>query len=72
MASFHIGTSIALENNKKAIIKGKIGEGGQGVVYLAEVDVLAVEVADALIMPAAGVVYDPGIIHASDHFAGLG
>ena len=38
MALFPSGTEIELENNKIARVKGKIGGGGQGTVYLAEVD----------------------------------
>ena len=38
MPAFSIGSAVALENNKTAYIQGKLGEGGQGTVYLAEVD----------------------------------
>lgn len=38
MPSFYNGSVVELENNKKAVIKGKLGEGGQGCVYLAEID----------------------------------
>lgn len=38
MQEFVPGTAVVLENNKTAVVKGKLGEGGQGTVYLVEVD----------------------------------
>lgn len=38
MTGFRHGYSVPLENNKKAYIKDKLGEGGQGTVYLVELD----------------------------------
>ena len=38
MPQFQPGSAVALENNKTAYIKAKLGEGGQGTVYLAELD----------------------------------
>ncbi|MBQ1388281.1 MAG: serine/threonine protein kinase [Clostridia bacterium] len=38
MASFHSGSAVELEHHKTAYIKAKIGEGGQGSVYLVTVD----------------------------------
>ena len=38
MANFTAGSKIELQNNKTAVIKGKLGEGGQGSVYLVEID----------------------------------
>ncbi len=38
MPSFCVGYAIALENNKTAYIKSKLGEGGQGSVYLVELE----------------------------------
>lgn len=38
MPNFCPGYAIALENNRTAYIKSKLGEGGQGTVYLVELD----------------------------------
>ncbi len=38
MPSFHCGSAVELENHKTAYIKDKIGEGGQGTVYLVELE----------------------------------
>ncbi len=38
MPQFHRGSAVALENNKTAYIKAKLGQGGQGCVYLATLD----------------------------------
>ncbi len=38
MNNFSIGTVVPLQNNKTAVIKSKIGEGGQGSVYTVDID----------------------------------
>lgn len=38
MSSLPTGYAVALEHGKKAYVKAKLGEGGQGSVYLVEVD----------------------------------